>query len=96
MIKPGTIPDHILRCFWSYDLTELDLDRHKNFIITQVLNYGDWQGVKWLYENYSEDDLKQVIKEPRRGLWFKRALNFWLTVLEIDLPPKEFDRATFR
>jgi len=56
MIKPETIPDHILRCFWSYDLTELDLDRHKNVIITQVLNYGDWQGVKWLYENYSEDD----------------------------------------
>ena len=96
MIDNEKIPDYVLRCLWSYDMSELDFDRHKNLIITQVLNYGDWQGVEWLYKNYSEDDLEQVVKKPRRGLWFKRTLNFWLTVLQIDLSPKEFDNATFR
>ena len=96
MIDNEKMPDYILRCLWSYDISEVDFDRHKNLIITRVLNYGDWQGVKWLYENYSEDDLEQVIKKPGRGLWFKRTLNFWLTVLQIDLSPKEFDNATFR
>jgi len=96
MIDNEKMPDYILRCLWSYDISELDFGRHKNLIITQVLNYGDWQGVEWLYKNYSEDDLEQVVKKPRRGLWFKRTLNFWLTVLQIDLSPQEFDNATFR
>ena len=96
MIDNEKMPDYILRCLWSYDISEVDFDRHKNLIITRVLNYGDWQGVEWLYKNYSEDDLEQVVKKPRRGLWFKRTLNFWLTVLQIDLSPKEFDNATFR
>lgn len=96
MMKTAQVPGSISRCLWSYDISEVDFNRDKDLIITQVLNYGDWQAVKWLYGKYSEEDLKQVIKKPRRGLWFKRTLNFWMTIFQIDLSPNEFDKATFR
>lgn len=96
MLNTDQVPGSIARCLWSYDISELDFDRDKALVITQVLNYGDWQAVKWLYEKYSEEDLKQVVKKPRRGFWFKRTLNFWLTIFQIDLSPEEFNRATFR
>ncbi|MCD6472614.1 hypothetical protein J7K55_05780 [Candidatus Aerophobetes bacterium] len=62
------IPPYITRCLWSFDLNNFNLEKHKELVITQVLNYGDWQGVKWLYKTYSEEDIKEVIKHPRRGL----------------------------
>jgi len=96
MMNTNQVPASIARCLWSYDISELDFDRDKDLIITQVLNYGDWQAVKWLYGTYSEEDVQQVVKRPRKGAWFKRTLTFWLTIFQIDLSPQEFERATFR
>jgi hypothetical protein len=72
------------------------LEKYKELLITQVLNYGDWQGVKWLYRNYSEEDIKWVVQHPRRGLWFKRVLNFWQVVLNIQIPKEKFEKAIIR
>ena len=60
------IPPCIARCLWSFDLNNFDLEKYKELLITQVLNYGDWQGVS--YKTYSEKDIKEVIKHPRHGL----------------------------
>ena len=54
------------------------------------------QGVKWLYKTYSEEDIKEAIKHPRRGLWFKRVLNFWQIMLKIVIPKEEFQKAIIR
>jgi len=80
------IPPCITRCLWSFDLNNFDLERYKELLITQVLNYGDWPGVKWLYKTYSEEDIKEVIKRPRHGLWFKRVPNFWQIMPKIKTP----------
>ncbi|MEA1963870.1 MAG: hypothetical protein U9O41_01905 [Candidatus Aerophobetes bacterium] len=90
------IPPYIARCLWSFDLNNFDLEKHKELIITQVLNYGDWQGVKWLYKTYSEEEVKEVVKHPRRGLWFKKVLNFWQIMLKIKIPQEEFQKAIIR
>lgn len=94
--KRQKIPPYILRCLWSFDLSNLDLEKYKELLITQVLNYGDWQGVKWLYRNYSEEDIKWVVQHPHRGLWFKRVLNFWQVLLNIQIPKEEFEKAIIR
>lgn len=90
------IPPYIVRCLWSFDVNNLDLERHKELLITQVLNYGDWQGVKWLYKTYSEEEIKEVVKHPRRGLWFKRVLNFWQIMLKVEIPQEKLQRAIIR
>ena len=90
------IPSYIARCLWSFDLNNFDLERNKKLLITQVLNYDDWQGVKWLYEIYSEKEIREVIKHPRRGLWFRRVLNFWQIMLKVRIPQEEFQKAIIR
>jgi len=86
------IPPCIARCPWSFDLNNFDLERYKELLITQVLNYGDWQGVKWLYKPYS----KEVTKHPCRGLWFKRVLNSRQIMLKVKIPQEEFQKAIIR
>ncbi|MDO9530332.1 MAG: hypothetical protein Q7J27_14405 [Syntrophales bacterium] len=91
----GKIPPYIVRCLWSYNTDNIDIKADKELIITQVLNYGEWEAVKWLYKVYPEDEIKQVVRHPRRGLWLRQVLNFWLTMFKIRLPYHVSDRAIF-
>lgn len=81
--------------FWSYDIKSLDLKRDKEYIITQVLNYGTWDDLKLLFKIYSEREIKVVIKKPGRGLWFEKVLNFWLKIFDIKLEKNIYQKAIF-
>lgn len=96
MKKRNKLPGFLQSVLWSYDLKQMDLEEDKEIIITQVLNYGDWKDLKWLYSVYSEDDIKEVVSHPRRGLWFEKVLNFWEIMLGIRLPKKVRQKAIFR
>jgi hypothetical protein len=71
------VPKQFQRVLWSYDISKMDLEKDKKEIITQVLNYGTWEDLKWLFKFYSEKEIKEVIKNPRRGVWFRKVLNFY-------------------
>jgi len=89
------IPLKMKWLFWSYDVKSLDLKKDKDYIITQTLNYGSWEDLKWLYKVYSEKEIKEVIKNPSRGLWFEKVLNFWLTIFNIKLKKNIYQKAIF-
>ena len=90
------IPGFIAPCLWSYNIKELNLKADKELIITQVLNYGDEKRIKWLYSVYTEKDIREIVRHPRRGLWFERVLNFWEIMLKIRIPRKIREKAIFR
>ncbi len=90
------IPEFITPCLWSYDIRQMELEEDKELIITQVLNYGDAKRIKWLYSVYNEEDIKKVVSNPRRGLWFPKVLNFWETVLKIKIPRDKREKAIFK
>jgi hypothetical protein len=93
--KTKRIPKQFQRVLWSYDILKMDLEEDKREIITQVLNYGNWEDLKLLYKLYPEKEIKKVIKNPRRGVWFKKVLNFWLTIFNIKIKKEIFERAIF-
>ncbi|MBM3701173.1 MAG: hypothetical protein FJW68_09725 [Actinobacteria bacterium] len=87
------IPEYIAPCLWSYSIEDIDLKKDKEKIITQVLNYGSPERIKWLYSTYTEDDIKYVVLNPRRGMWFKKVLNFWEIMLEVKIPTDKKEKA---
>lgn len=82
--------------FWSYDIDSMDLKADKDYIITQTLNYGTWDDVKWLSRVYSEDEIKQVVSNPSRGVWFEKVLNFWVTVFDLHIKKSIWQEAILR
>ena len=94
--KIKKVPKQFQRILWSYDINKMDLEGDKKEIITQVLNYGTWEDLKLLYKLYSEEEIKEVVKNPRRGVWFKKVLNFWTTIFNIQLKKEIWDKAIFR
>jgi len=94
--KMKKVPKQFQRVLWSYNINKMDLGEDKKEIITQVLNYGTWEDLKLLYKLYSEEEIKEVVKNPRRGVWFKKVLNFWITIFNIQLKKEIWDKAIFR
>lgn len=90
------IPENIAPCFWSYNIEDIDLKKDKEMVITRILNYGSPERIKWLYSVYTEDDVRDVVLNPGRGKWFKKVLNFWETMLKIEIPKSKKEKAIFR
>ena len=69
----------------SYDVTKLekDIPGVSDEIITQVLNLGDDKAVAWVFDNYTLDEIKNVVKNPQRGVWNEESLNYWKKILKI-------------
>lgn len=90
------VPGRFQRVLWSYDIRSIDLRRDKQLIIQQVLNYGNWEDLRWLYRNYSKEEIREVVQNPRRGVWFDEVLDFWCLMLNVHLPKRVKERAIFR
>jgi len=64
--------------FWDVDVNNLDMDKHKEFIVGRVLDYGlmeDWLAIR---EYYSLENLAAISKTIRclmpKSLWFIAAM----------------------
>jgi hypothetical protein len=88
-------PSFLQRVLWSYNLSAIDLEKDKELVIQQVLNYGGWKEVRWLFRNYPENDIKIVVARPDRGIWFRPVLTFWTTIYNIKLDKETFENAIY-
>jgi hypothetical protein len=68
---------------WSYDTSKIDVLRDKELIITNVLNYGTKEATDWLFQTYSKEDIKNILKKPRPGEWNKKSLNLWSLIFDV-------------
>jgi len=95
MKKIKKVPSSFQTALWSYDISRMNIEKDKKGIITQVLNYGTWDNLKLLFKIYPEKEIKKVIKNPSRGVWFEKVLNFWTTIFNIRLKKDVREKAIF-
>ncbi|MEI7463585.1 MAG: hypothetical protein WCK03_04305 [Candidatus Taylorbacteria bacterium] len=79
------IPQFVKACLWSYDVEKMDfsLPNHRRILIQNILNRGTSDAVSWLKENFSEDQITEVIKESSNSSWNKKSLALWSLVYNI-------------
>jgi len=79
----------------SYDISKMDLKNSsdKKLIIEAILNRGTMKEIKWLFKTYSLREIKNVLRNPRRGCWDARVLNFWTKFFGIKLHPVVYEMA---
>ncbi|PIV01220.1 hypothetical protein COS54_01390 [Candidatus Shapirobacteria bacterium CG03_land_8_20_14_0_80_39_12] len=92
-----TLPKFLQPYLPSYDVSQLqhNVSGVKKEIITQILNTGDSRAIRWLFNNYSLEDIKEIIRCPQKGVWFKNSLNYWTKILNIKISPFVYKKATF-
>jgi len=79
----------------SYDISKMDLHNpyDKKLIIEAVLNQGTMKEIKWLFRIYNIREIKNVLKNPARGCWDTRVLNFWTKFFGIKIHPIIYEMA---
>lgn len=92
-MKDSKLPEFLKSVLWSYDFSKMDRNRDWRLIISQGLNYGDETVVSWIRENYTEDQIKQVVRYAQRGIWWRERLRKWLGHFNIMLDPLDFEVA---
>jgi hypothetical protein len=78
------LPTEINKFFWEYEPASLDEKKNWYQIIERLLEYGDLTANRWVYNNYSLNEISQVVRGSRR-ISRKTAL-LWQNLLDI---PKE-------
>ena len=81
MGNESLIPERIKRLFWDADKDDVDMKKHRPYVIRRIMDYGNIEDVKWMLETYSSEEIIAVLKKSR-GLSRKSA-HFWSTYFEI-------------
>jgi hypothetical protein len=64
--------------FWDADLDDLDLDKHKTYVVGRVLDYGKWTDWQIIKNYYGMNEIKNTAKRIRT--MFPQSLSFIATV----------------
>ena len=59
------MPEELKKYFWDTKFEELDKEKNKRYIISRLYCYGDLKDLKWIKENYTKEDIKDVAKNCR-------------------------------
>lgn len=70
------IPRSTQKLFWSCDPNSLDTQKNKEYIVHQVLQFGDLSDFFWLKKIYSEDDIRQIFIDKPRSTYNPQTFNF--------------------
>lgn len=71
--------------FW--DVMDLDEVRHKRYIISRVLDFGNERDIRILRKLYGDEEIINTIKRSRSLQ--KKTANFWS--IYFNIPPEEIE-----
>lgn len=59
------MPEELKKYFWDTKFEELDKEKNKRYIISRLYCYGDLKAIRWVKENYKEEDIEDVARNSR-------------------------------
>ncbi len=89
---------HLQGVFWSKDVSSLDLQQDKNYIIHQVLMYGSLDHIRWLQTVYSDAEIKKVFIDKPKKIYTPQAFNLiknYLLKIEVNLSEKNYVKTVY-
>lgn len=90
----SSVPNTMQPIFWSTDPQKLDLNSNKQYIIHQVLQFGDVEDFDWLKQQYSlEQIISTFISNPSR-VYSSRSFYFVKNYL-LQISGEELDEEAY-
>ena len=78
------LPQSVKNTLWSYDASQIDIQKDKTIVIFNILNWGSVDAIEWLHKTYSQDEIKNVIKESNSQSWSHKSLHYWSSFFGIE------------
>ncbi|MEK7274599.1 MAG: hypothetical protein AAB110_05035 [Candidatus Desantisbacteria bacterium] len=71
------------RLFWDVDRDSVDVEKHRFYIISRIIDYGNIDDIKWMKNTYTEDEIKEIICK-KKGI-SKKSAYFWMAYYKIPI-----------
>ncbi len=83
-MKKGRVdfPQNVKCLFWDVDIENLDKKKSSYYIISRILEKGNWENVQWLWKTYNREEIIEVIKDS--DLISTQTLSFWSQMLDLN------------
>ena len=72
----GKIPSRLQGILWSASVNQLDLEGDKVYIIHQILMYGGFEDIKWLFKTYPQKTIKEIFVTRPLKVYTKEGFHF--------------------
>jgi len=92
-MKKKKVPKKLQGVLWSVNVSRLDLEKDKHYIIHQILIYGGFKEIKWLFKTYLRKEIVNVFLEPYKNYpekTFYFAKNYLLGLKNISLDNNDY------
>jgi hypothetical protein len=76
------IPIEFKKFFWDVDFNALSLEKHKDFILERLLNYGSFSTFNWIFRIFTNEEVKHVLKKKGKRSLSKNSFYFWQKIAE--------------
>jgi hypothetical protein len=76
------IPVEFKKYFWDVDFNALSLVKHKGFILERLLNYGSFSTFSWIFQIYTNDEVRQLLKKKGKRSLSRSSFYFWEKISE--------------
>jgi Family of unknown function (DUF6922) len=76
-IHGQNIPSQYKKFFWDVDFYQLDLKKHRRFILDRFLNYGTFDTFEWIFQTFNSDEVNEYINKKGIYSLSRNSLYFW-------------------
>ncbi len=76
------IPREFKKYFWDVDFDKLKLNKHKNFILGRLLNYGASDTFNWIFTTFKNDEVKSLLLNNGKQSLSRNSYLFWEKISE--------------
>ena len=87
------IPKRLQAVLWSADVSKLDLQRDKYYIIHQILIYGRMEEIKWLFKSYSKSEITDIFLQPYKN--YPKYMYYFVKNYLLDCKDKRLDEDAY-
>ena len=76
------ISDEIRPFFWDVNIDTLDKEKHKQYIISRMFNFGDDIAINWVRNEYSDNEIEEVARNSRN--FTKKSAEFLRNIYNLE------------
>lgn len=80
-MKLQKLPTFLKGYFWSVNFNELNLEKDKDYIIHQILSFGDLEAISWLFKIYGKESVKKSFLRKPTKIYRAPTFNFVKNIL---------------
>jgi hypothetical protein len=66
--------------FWDVNPAKIDLQKNAQYVIERVLDFGNDEEVRWLWNYYDKKLIKKIVAKSR--CLMPRTKNAWMLILK--------------